>query len=51
MSLRDIKTATGLHKGYLSELERGIKDARPNTLVRIADALDVDVAAISQDPS
>lgn len=46
LSLGDIKRETGLHRGYLSELERGIKGARPDTLDRIALALDVPVEAI-----
>jgi transcriptional regulator with XRE-family HTH domain len=51
LTLTDIQTATGLRTGYLSELERGLKGARPRTLRKIAGALQVTVTAITRDPS
>jgi transcriptional regulator with XRE-family HTH domain len=49
LTLADIQTATGLHTGYLSELERGLKGARPRTLRKIAGVLDVTVGTITRD--
>ncbi len=39
----------GISQGYLSNLERDIRDASPAVLKRIADALDVRIADIVDD--
>lgn len=46
MSLGALGQVTGLPRGYLSELERGIKGARPETLNRIAAGLRASPSAI-----
>lgn len=51
LTLTEIQTATGLHTGYLSELERGLKGAHPKTLRKIAGVLQVKLTAITRDPS
>jgi transcriptional regulator with XRE-family HTH domain len=51
LTLAEIQTATGLRTGYLSELERGLKGARPKTLRKIASALQVTVTTITKDLS
>jgi transcriptional regulator with XRE-family HTH domain len=49
LTLTEIQMATGLRTGYLSELERGLKGARPRTLRKIAKALHVTVGTITRD--
>jgi transcriptional regulator with XRE-family HTH domain len=49
LGLRKLADLAGVHRSYLSRLERGIKGASPETLVRIAGVLDVPVGAISND--
>jgi transcriptional regulator with XRE-family HTH domain len=49
LSLSDMKAATGLNRGYLSELERGLKGARRETLEKFAGALSTTLDAIVRD--
>lgn len=51
ISLRDLERATGIHRGYLSELERGLKDARHPTLREIAKALGTTADVITRSES
>lgn len=46
-SLRALQERTGIHRGYLSHIELGNRGASLETAKRIADALDVPVAAIT----
>jgi transcriptional regulator with XRE-family HTH domain len=39
--LIQLATASGINQGYLSEVENGTKNARPETLEKIARALDL----------
>lgn len=47
LGIRSLADMANIHRSYLSRLERGLKTARPETLERIADALEVPVADIS----
>lgn len=49
MSLRRMALLAGRDRGYLSCLERGLVGATPETLRRIADALDVPLPAINRE--
>ncbi|MEW1859063.1 helix-turn-helix transcriptional regulator [Streptomyces sp. NPDC088194] len=49
MSLRETQVLTGLDRGHLSRLERGLVGASDDTIRRCAHALDVPVAAITHD--
>jgi transcriptional regulator with XRE-family HTH domain len=49
VSLRDIQARTGLDRGHLSRLERGLAGASPDTIRRYANALKVSTAAITHD--
>jgi transcriptional regulator with XRE-family HTH domain len=48
LGIRSLADMAQIHRSYLSRLERGIKDARPETLDRIAVALGVPVGDISE---
>jgi len=41
MTQSQLATASGINQGYLSEVENGTKNARPETLEKIARALDL----------
>lgn len=43
MSIKDLERSTGLSYVYLSQISRNEKFPRPETLLKIANALDVDV--------
>ncbi len=43
-TLRDVSTAANVSLGYLSEVERGRKEASSELLASICDALDLEVA-------
>lgn len=45
-TLRDVATAANVSLGYLSEVERGRKEASSELLASICDALDVELAAV-----
>jgi len=45
-TLRDVSTAANVSLGYLSEVERGRKEASSELLASICDALDVELAAV-----
>ncbi len=45
-TLRDVSTAANVSLGYLSEVERGRKEASSELLASICDALDVELAEI-----
>ncbi|MEU8316668.1 MULTISPECIES: helix-turn-helix domain-containing protein [Actinomycetes] len=47
--LRKLSRETGLDRGYLSRLERGLAGARAGTVERIAAALEVPTAAITHE--
>ncbi|MGW4028191.1 helix-turn-helix domain-containing protein [Streptomyces sp. NPDC004838] len=47
--LRALSRHTGLDRGYLSRLERGLAGASDRTVERIAHALEVPVAAITHE--
>ncbi|WP_443060930.1 helix-turn-helix domain-containing protein [Streptomyces sp. NBC_00448] len=49
VSLRDMQTLTGLDRGHLSRLERGLVGASPDTIRRYANALEVPTASITHD--
>jgi transcriptional regulator with XRE-family HTH domain len=42
MSLRDLESLSGLSRGALSQIEKGLRGAKPEKLQRIAEALRVD---------
>ena len=45
-TLRDVSTAANVSLGYLSEVERGRKEASSELLASICDALDVELAEV-----
>lgn len=45
-TLRDVSTAANVSLGYLSEVERGRKEASSELLASICDALDVDLSDV-----
>jgi transcriptional regulator with XRE-family HTH domain len=45
-TLRDVSTAANVSLGYLSEVERGRKEASSELLASICDALDVDLSEV-----
>ena len=47
LGLRKLADLAGVHRSYLSRLERGIKGASPETLDKIAAGLDVSVDEIT----
>ncbi|MFC4033685.1 helix-turn-helix domain-containing protein [Streptomyces polygonati] len=49
VSLRDMQAKTGIDRGHLSRLERGLAGASDDTIRRYALALDVPTAAITHD--
>lgn len=49
VSLRDMQALTGLDRGHLSRLERGLVGASPDTIRRYANALKVPTTAITHD--
>ena len=50
-TLRDVSTAANVSLGYLSEVERGRKEASSELLASICDALDVRLADILDEAS
>jgi len=48
-TLRDVSADAQMSLGYLSEIERGQKEASSEVLSAIADALDVSVGALMSD--
>ena len=48
MTQTRLAEATGLAQGYLSDLERGRRGGTPETLARIADALDIPAAWLTR---
>lgn len=49
LGIRSLAEKANIHRGYLSRLERGLKGATPETLGRIADALDTTVEEICEE--
>jgi transcriptional regulator with XRE-family HTH domain len=49
MSLREMQAKTGLDRGHLSRMERGLVGASDDAIRRYAEALDVPTAAITHD--
>ncbi|WP_211229263.1 helix-turn-helix domain-containing protein [Nakamurella lactea] len=45
-TLRDVSTAANVSLGYLSEVERGRKEASSELLASICDALDIELAEV-----
>ncbi|MTD13965.1 helix-turn-helix domain-containing protein [Nakamurella sp. YIM 132087] len=45
-TLRDVSTAANVSLGYLSEVERGRKEASSELLASICDALDLDLSEV-----
>jgi transcriptional regulator with XRE-family HTH domain len=50
-TLRDVSAAAGVSLGYLSEVERGRKEASSELLAAICDALDVSLADVLREVS
>ncbi|MEO7125899.1 MAG: helix-turn-helix transcriptional regulator [Nakamurella sp.] len=50
-TLRDVSTVANVSLGYLSEVERGRKEASSELLAAICDALDVQVADVLNNAS
>lgn len=50
-SLRDVSAAARVSLGYLSEIERGRKEASSELLACICDALDLELAELLDDAS
>jgi transcriptional regulator with XRE-family HTH domain len=50
-TLRDVSTAANVSLGYLSEVERGRKEASSELLASICDALDLELAEVLSDVS
>jgi transcriptional regulator with XRE-family HTH domain len=46
LSQEDLSDLSGLHATEISRLERGVRDPRLSTIVRLASALRVDAAAL-----
>jgi transcriptional regulator with XRE-family HTH domain len=46
LSQEDLSDLSGLHATEISRLERGVRDPRLSTIVRLARALRVDAAAL-----
>ncbi len=46
MTQEDLASATGLHRTYVSDLERGVRNTSLNNAKRIAEALDTPLSAI-----
>lgn len=49
MGIRGLADSVGVHRAYLSRLERGQRGASDETVIRIAKALAVPVEAITRD--
>ena len=47
VSLRDLSHMTGINRGHLSRIERGIHVPSPRIVQAVADALGIDVEAIA----
>jgi transcriptional regulator with XRE-family HTH domain len=47
LGIRTLADMAKIHRSYLSRLERDMKTARPETLARIADVLEVPATDIS----
>ncbi|KGN34680.1 XRE family transcriptional regulator [Knoellia sinensis KCTC 19936] len=50
-TLRDVAAAAAVSLGYLSEIERGVKEASSELLGSICDALDVPMSVVLDDVS
>lgn len=51
LGIRTLADLANIHRSYLSRLERDLKTARPETLARIADVLEVPATDISGEAS
>lgn len=51
MGIRDLAGSVGVHRAYLSRLEREQRGASDDTIIRIAEALSVPIKAITRDPA
>ncbi|MFE2346420.1 helix-turn-helix domain-containing protein [Kitasatospora cineracea] len=49
VSLRELARKTGLHRSFLSRVERGLSGVSESNLRRIADSLNAPVAAINRE--
>jgi transcriptional regulator with XRE-family HTH domain len=49
IGIRGLADSVGVHRAYLSRLERGQRGATDETVVRIAQALAVPIEAITRD--
>lgn len=49
MGIRGLAESVGVHRAYLSRLERGQRGASDDTVIRIAEALSVPIEAITRD--
>lgn len=50
-TLRDVAASAAVSLGYLSEIERGVKEASSELLAAICDALDVPLSVVLDDVS
>lgn len=50
MTVRELAQASGVNKNTISDLEHGLRKARPVTLGKLADALGVPVGALEETP-
>lgn len=46
LSLAELADMSGIHRNYLSEIERGIHDPSIKTLAKIANSLDIPISQI-----
>lgn len=50
-TLRDVAASASVSLGYLSEIERGVKEASSELLAAVCDALDVPMSVVIDDVS
>lgn len=50
-TLRDVASSASVSLGYLSEIERGVKEASSELLAAVCDALDVPMSVVLDDVS
>ena len=50
-TLRDVASSAAVSLGYLSEIERGVKEASSELLAAVCDALDVPMSVVLDDVS
>ena len=50
-TLRDVAASASVSLGYLSEIERGVKEASSELLAAVCDALDVPMSVVLDDVS